>query len=193
MGYHSHPLRVVHVVALVGLLSAGCAGNITTFIHPQADFSLVRRVAVLPIENLTREPTASAKVRQLLIIELLSSGSVEVVDVGEVARAIRMTGVSPPSSPANEDVKKLGEELEVQALIAGSVQEFSQGRSGGAPSTSVSISLRMIETDTGTVIWSSSVSKSGVGAMARLFGVGGDSATERAHELIQKALKTLID
>ncbi len=193
MGYHPHPLRAARAVAFVGLICAGCAGNVTTFIHPQADFSLVRRVAVLPIENLTREPTASPKVRQLLIIELLSSGSVEVVDVGEVAHAIRMTGVAPPSAPANEDVLKLGEELEVQALIAGSVQEFSQSRSSGAPSTSVSISLRMIETDTGTVIWSSTVSKSGVGAMGRLFGVGGDSATERAHELIRKALKTLID
>lgn len=147
---------------------------------------------MLPIENLTQEPTASEKVRQLLIIELLSSGSVEVVDVGEVSRGIRAASIANAVSPGNEDVRKLGEELKVQALLAGTVQEFSRQRISGAPSTSVSLAFRMIETDTGEVIWSTSVSKSGVGAMARLFGVGGDSATERAHELIKKALATLI-
>ena len=91
-----------------------------------------------------------------------------------------------------EEAKKLARELNVEALITGTVQEFSQSRTAGAPSTSVSLVFRMIETDTGQVIWSSSISQSGVGAMARLFGVGGESATERARELIADCLKTLI-
>jgi hypothetical protein len=169
-----------------------CRPPATTYIDPAADFSLIQRVAVLPLENLTGDPAASEKVRQLLIIELLSTGTVEVVDVGEVARAIRTLGVINPISPGTEEIQKLGADLKAQALLGGSVQEFAEGRSGGAQSTSVALVFRMVETDTGQTVWSSSVSHSGVGATARLFGVGGDSPTERARKLIADALDTLI-
>ena len=185
-------MRRLALAGALGLLVLGCPRRLTTFVHPQADFSLIRRVAVLPLENLTQEPTAAEKVRQILIIELLSSGSVEVVDVGEVARALRAANVATPASPGTEEIKRLGKELNVEALLAGSVQEFSQGRAGGAPATSVALVFRMVETDAGQVIWSASVSQSGVGAMARLFGVGGDSATDRARKLIARALASLI-
>jgi hypothetical protein len=191
LGPRAHSV-IAATAALLALLASGCGKRATTFTHPQADFSLIRRVAVLPLENLTQEPTAGDKVRQLLVIELLSSGAVEVVDVGEVARGLRAAKVSNVSSPGTEDVQKLGKELMVEALLAGSVQEFSQERSSGAPSTSVALVFRFIETDTGQVIWSSSVSKSGVGAGARLFGVGGDSPTERAEKLIRRSLRSLI-
>lgn len=192
MGRRPHPLTAVLAAAAAAVLTSGCPRRATTFVHPQADFGLIRRVAVLPLENLTQDPAAAEKVRQLLIIEVLSSGSVEVVDVGEVARGLQAAGVANPASPGTEDVRKLGEQLHVEALMAGSIQEFAQGKAAGAPATSVALVFRLIETDTGQVIWSSSVSHSGVGAMSRLFGVGGESATERAHELIRKALKTLI-
>lgn len=184
--------RALAAVALFTLAISGCARHATTFVNQAADFDLIQRVAVLPLENLTSDPAAAEKVRQLLIIELLSSGSVEVVDVGEVSRALRALSIPNASAPGTEETRKLGAELKVQALLAGSVQEFSQTRTSGAPSTAVSLVFRMIEADQGQVIWSSSVSQSGVGAMARLFGVGGESATERARELIKKSLKSLI-
>ena len=185
---------LIRNLALVVLPAAAlsCRPPATTYVNPAADFSLIQRVAVLPLENLTGDPAASEKVRQLLIIELLSSGSVEVVDSGEVGRALRTLGVINPISPGTEEVQKIGADLQAQALMAGSVQEFAQGRAGGTSATSVSLVFRMIETDTGQTIWSSSVSHSGVGATARLFGVGGDSATERAQKLIARALDTLI-
>lgn len=182
-------IALLAVVALVAVPS--CSKKISTFVHPTADFSLIERVAVLPFENLTGDGTAAEKVRQIVIIELLSSGSVQVVDVGEVARGLRASSIGNTAMPSREDTRKLGQELQVQALLGGSVQEYSAGRGAGA-STNVSLVFRLIETDSGEVIWSSSASKTGVGAMARLFGVGGDSPGERARKLIRKALKTLI-
>jgi TolB-like protein len=179
-------------VALAALSAPGCSKKLTTFVHPTADFGLIERVAVLPLENLTTDDAAAEKVRQLLIIELLSSGAVDVVDVGEVARGIRAAGVGNAAAPGTEDAQKLGEELQVQALLAGSVQEFARGRGSGTVATNVSLVFRLLETDTGQVIWSSSISQTGTGAMARLFGVGGDSPGERARKLIRKALRKLI-
>ncbi len=177
---------------VLSMALTGCASRSTTFLSPQADFDLIERVAILPLENLTKEPMAGEKVRQLLLIEMLSSGAVEIVDVGEVSRAVRALGMAQPASPSTEEVKKLGAEMGVQALLAGSVQDFAQGSSGGVSSTSVALVFRLIETETGQVIWSSSISQSGAGAMARLFGVSGDSATDRARKLIHEALDTLI-
>ncbi len=185
-------MTVALAAAWAAVSLTGCPHRATTFVHPQADFSLIERVAVLPLENLTQEPTAGEKVRQLLVIEMLSSGSVEVVDVGEVARALRSLSITNPASPGSEEVRKLGAELKVQALMAGSVQEFAQGRAAGAPATSVALVFRLLETDMGQVIWTTSVSHSGVGAMSRLFGVGGESASDRSRKLIEKALHTLI-
>jgi hypothetical protein len=182
----------IALIVSAASLSVGCAHHATTFVNPQADFTLIRRVAVLPLENLTQDQTAAEKIRQLLIIEMLSTGSVEVVDVGEVARGLAAAKVASATSPGTEEIQRLGKELQVQALMAGSVQDFSQVRTSGASSTAVSLVFRMIETDTGQVIWSTSISQSGVGASARLFGVGGASATERARDLIREALKTLI-
>lgn len=192
MGSRARALACLALTVPLALSGAACRKRAVTFINPQADFSLIHRVAVLPMENLTQDPTAGEKVRQLLIIQLLASEAVEVVDVGEVARGIRASGVANAVSPGTEEIKKLGTELGVQALMAGSVQEFAQVKSGGAPSTSVSMVFRMIETDTGQVIWSSNVSQSGAGAMARLFGVGGDSTSDRARKLIHKALRSLV-
>jgi len=192
MGPRARAITCLACTLTLALTAAACRKRAVTFINPQADFSLIHKVAVLPMENLTQEPTAGEKVRQLLIIQLLASEAVEVVDVGEVARGIRASGVTNAVSPGTEEVKKLGAELGVQALMAGSVQEFAQVKSGGAPSTSVSMVFRLIETDTGQVIWSSNVSQSGAGAMARLFGVGGDSPSDRSRKLIRKALKSLV-
>lgn len=194
MGPRAHSVTGAGLALILhaGLLSGGCAHHATTFVNPQADFSLIRRVAVLPLENLVQDQTAAEKIRQLLIIELLSSGSVEVVDVGEVARGLAAAKVVSATSPGTEEIQRLGRELDVQGVIAGSVQDFSQVRTSGAANTAVSLVFRMIETDTGQVIWSTALSQSGVGASARLFGVGGASATERARDLIREALKTLI-
>lgn len=192
MGSRPHSLTRFLACAIAAAACVGCPPRVTTFVHPQADFSLIRRIAVLPLENLTQDPTAPEKVRQLLIIGIMSSGTVEVTDVGEVARGLRAAGVLNPAVPGTEEIRKLGKELDVEAVLAGSVQEFAQGRTAGAPTTSVALVFRLIETEHGEVIWSASVSKSGVGAMARLFGVGGESATERARKLIRRTLKTLI-
>jgi hypothetical protein len=191
-GSHAGLTRLLAAAALLAAAGAGCPHRVTTFVHPQADFSLIRRIAILPLENLTQDPTAAEKVRQLLLIGIMSSGAVEVTDVGEVARALRAAAIANPVAPGKDDIVKLGKDLGVEAIMAGSVQEFAQGRAAGAPAISVALAFRLIETEHGEVIWSASVSKSGVGAMARLFGVGGESATERARRLIDKTLKTLI-
>ncbi len=65
-------------------------------------------------------------------------------------------------------------------------------RSSSVSSPHVSLTARMLETETGRVLWSVAVSREGAGAGARLFGISGDSATEAARKMVHDALKTLV-
>ena len=75
------------LLILVACSSAPPEGTI--YVHPNADVLSFERVAILPFENLTNERFASARVREVLAIELSAMGAFEVVDHGEVNRALR--------------------------------------------------------------------------------------------------------
>lgn len=170
----------------------GCGPKRTVFLDTAADFGAVRRVAVLPFENLTGDGTAGEKVQQLFIIELLALEVVEVVDPGEVARVLAEEQIDDVRLVGADEVAALAERLEVQAIVLGSVQEFGMDRGAGVNSPQVSLTCRMLEADGGSALWSVAVSRKGAGAMARLFGVSGDSPTEAARKMVHDALKTLV-
>ena len=77
-------------LAAGALLMPSCAsaeGNVV-YIHPLADFSLIQRVGVLPLENISTDPSAGEWVRQVLTNELLAQGLFDVVEPWEMNRAV---------------------------------------------------------------------------------------------------------
>lgn len=179
---------------LCGLLAASaCASHHTAFLDRAADFDAIRRVAVLPFENLTTDPNAGEKVRRIFIIELLSQEVVEVVDPGEVARVLSEQRIDAVDTLGPEQVKALAEAMQAHALILGTVQEFSVDRTGQVSAPQVSLTCRMLEADSGRTLWSAAVSRGGAGAMSRLFGVSGDTPSEATRKLVREAIETLVD
>ncbi len=182
-------LAIMGMFTFVVLLTA-CAGKGDRFRDPNMDFGSIKTVAILPLSNLTRETLAADRVRDVLINNLLATGGVYVVPPGEVARGIARAGLANPSSPSIEEVKKIGGILQVDALITGVVKEYGDVRSGSISANVISLSLEMIETQTGRLIWSASTTKGGISAWDRLFGGGGkpmDDVTARAvNDLIEK-------
>lgn len=160
------------------------------FRDPNMDFGSIKTVAILPLANLTRETLAADRVKDVLANNLYATGGVYVIPPGEVARGIMRAGVIIPSSPSNEEVKKLGGILSVDAVITGVIKEYGEVRSGSVAANVISMSLQLIETQTGKVVWSASTTKGGVSSWDRLVGGGGepaDDVTERAvNDLIEK-------
>lgn len=173
---------------------AGCATfqSSDTFRDANMDFGSIRTVEVLPFANLSRDNAAGDRARDVFITELLSTGAVYVVPVGEVNRGIVRAGISNPVAPSTEEIVKLGSFIKADAVITGTVKEYGEVRSGSAVGNVISLSLQMMETQTGRVIWSASTTKGGVGVTDRLFGGGGvpmNVITEKAiDELINKLL-----
>lgn len=155
------------------------------------DFGYVKRVAVLPLDNLTNEKYAGEIVRQVVISELLASGLVDVVVPGEVIAAIQKLRLKPEESLNAEQIKAVGKDLKVQAVILGSVGKFGEARVGNISAPEISITLMMADTSSGSIVWSATRTSGGASFMARHFGARSDTVSETVLKVVREAIQTL--
>lgn len=157
------------------------------------DFGSVKTVAVLPFVNLSKDMQASDRVRDVFTTVLLATGAVYVVPTGEVARGITSAGLANPGNPSTDEVVKFCKAVKADAVIAGTIREYGEMRSGAASANVVSLSLQMMENQTGKIVWTASTSQGGIRFIDRLLGGGGNSmnvTTEKAvRDLVNKLLE----
>ncbi len=186
-------LGIATLAALV--FAAGCAGKRpaeVTYHDPNMDFSLLQKVAVLPFENLTTTTTAADRVRDVFMTMMQATGTVYVMPPGEVARGIDRASVARPTAPTAEEVVNLGRVVGVDAVITGVLREYGEVRSGNASAGVVSLSVQMMETQTGKVVWSASSTRGGVDAADRLFGGGGQPMDQVTADAVRDLLDKLF-
>ena len=190
-----HRIGMAARAALLATL-AGCAakrGAQVTFHEPAMDFSLVHTVAVLPFSNLSPTQTAGERVRGVFMTMLQATGQIYVLPTGEVQRGLARMDLANPSQPSGEDVVALGKTLSVDAVITGSVLEYGEARSGSASANYVSVSVQMLESKTGKLVWSAQATKGGISAADRMFGGGGQPmnavTADAVNDLMDKLFK----
>lgn len=181
-------------VVTIVILLIGCGGpSPTVFIHQDYNFGFMERVAVIPFENITREQGAAERATRFFITELLAAEVFDVVEPGEVDRVLVKVGAFGSSSFTKKQLVDIGAELQVQALFLGSVNEATTIRSGASQSQVVTISVRLVETESGQTIWSTINSERGLGFWTSIFGGSGKSQSEVMRKCVHETLKTLID
>jgi TolB-like protein len=188
-------LRIACMLSLAALLLAGCAAaRHTTYIDPQFDFGSIERVAVIPFENLSSDQGSGKYVTRLFFTELLAQKVFDLVEPGEVSAYLAShSGMSDKNAEMSvEQIKDMAKTLNVQGIIFGSVGESSEVRNGNLSTHVVSIDARMVNTETGSTVWTSSVNTTGPGALSRLFGVGEKTRGNAARSAVQKLIGTLI-
>ena len=72
-------------------LNLYCTGP-RMYVQPDADFSYIKKVAVLPFTNFTNDKFAGDKVRDVVTTEILIRGFFYVIERGEVSRVLREEG-----------------------------------------------------------------------------------------------------
>jgi curli biogenesis system outer membrane secretion channel CsgG len=182
-------LLALAAAALAGGCSSKTQGSL--FVHPNADLSTYQRVAVLPLENLTTDRFAGERVREILVIELSAEGLFEVVEPGEVNRVLKVQNVVSVDDLGPPEIAQIGTALGAQALMLGSVGEYRERRSGTLSAPDIAVTLRLIDVETGLVVWSVSDARTGVSTWTRLFGVGERSQSDVARELVRELVGTL--
>ncbi len=184
----------VRLLCMLFLLS-GCAilsRGTDQYRDGAMDFGAVKKIAIMPLNNVSREPGGAERVRDTLAEMLMASSEIYVLPPGEAARGIARVGVAAATMPSVEEVQKLGTVLQVNAIITGTVREYGEVRSAVATSNVVSLSLQMIETQTGKVIWSASASRGGITLWDRLLGGGGQPMNTVTEQVINDLLEKLF-
>ncbi len=180
-------------LAALFLALAACAGGPSVrYQDASMDFAAVKTVAVMPFQNLARETTAGERVRDVFATMLLATGAMYVVPQGEVQRAISKGSIQTPTALATEDVIKLGQMLKADALITGVIREYGEVRTGSASANVVALSVQMVETTTGKVVWSASSTKGGVGLGDRLLGTSGTPMNQVTEAAVDDLLNKLF-
>ncbi len=179
------------VVSSIIVFLLGCApsSSLTYYHDPNMDLAAVRSVAVMPFENLTREPKAGARVRDVFANSLLSTGAVYVIPSGEVSRGIARAGILNPAVPSMEEIGKFAGIIKVDAVITGTVTEYGAVRSGNASANVISMNVQMIEVQALRTVWSASATEGGITIWDRIFGAGGDPM----NDVTMKAVTDVLD
>ena len=186
-------LKQLFALSVIFLLISGCAGKGSSsfYINQEIDFSFVKRVAVLPLDNLTNDKFAGDAVRQVVISEFLASGLVEVVCPGDVLSAIETLKLKTGQSPNAEQIKAIGKALKVQAVIIGAVNKYGEIREGNVSSPEITVTLMMADTTSGSIIWSVTKTRGGAGFWAKHFGASVDTMSEAVLKVVREAIQTL--
>ena len=171
----------------------GCERNkeLKKFLKPNFNPYSISKIAILPLENYTSDEHAGGKIRSLLNIDLLSR-NIDIIEPGEVIIVLRELRIRSVSSITVKDIKKMGKILKVDALMMGSVGTFqvSQGISASYPE--VSISLRLLDSKTGNIVWSIWDTTGGADFWTRHFGAEGATLDETAKKVIKETIDTLF-
>jgi hypothetical protein len=173
------------------LFSCGTAHQ-TRYMHENADLGALEKVAVLPFQNLAQDRTASDKVEKIFYLELLALDVFDVAEPGQVTKVLRAQGTTSTEAMGPAEYQKIGKELGVDGVFVGTVVDFAESHVGSTSAPEITIQLRLIETQTGSTIWSSGQTRSGAGAASRLFGLGGESLTQAARQVVRAELSTLL-
>lgn len=170
---------------------SGCGGPLS-YIHPTADLTYIKTVAIVPFENLTQQKGAEGKVMNVVATEVLKRGVFDVVESGEVVKVLKEEGFKSPGSISKRVAERAAKRLNVQAFIIGSVEEYGVSRTGGSSYPEVSVSIKLLDAKSYTILWEASHSVKGTTVLDRLFGISKKSTSDLAKELVDDMFDTLF-
>ena len=177
-------------VIVVFALLVGCASTtVKSYVHPNADFLFVKRIALLPFKDLSNGRDVDKKVREIFLSELLKQGYFDVVEAGEMHRLLSELKIAEPHNMGSAELKELGEKLGVQAVVYGVIEEYRQSVStGGGAFPEVALSIRMVDAESNIVMWMASSARGG-SANVSFMGIG---ETPYISELTQRISEGIV-
>lgn len=119
------------------------------------------RLAVLPVANYATARDGSDRVAPVIQAELAAKPGVVVVDPGAVQDALDKEPWLLVDRVPPDLVERLGAQLQVEALVLGSLLTYEYRDASGDKVPQVSLALRLIQCPGGKVLWSAVHSRDG--------------------------------
>jgi TolB-like protein len=148
---------------------------------------LVKKVAVLPFQNISGHGYAGRVVANAYVTELFNTGRFHVEEPGNIRQFMIQERVDTIGEMELGRLRVLGRRLRVDAIVVGTVEEFNDGRRGDVPV--VSVTARMVEASSGRIVWSGQNKRKG-DDYTIVFDLG---EVRTVTALTQKVVKEMID
>lgn len=140
------------------------------------------KIALFPFENLTDNKDALTSVMPVLRSRLETKG-LEVLNEDTLNRFLLKERIRATGYISSDIARKLREELNVDAILVGSINSFSNGEN-----PQVGLSARLVDSSDGIILWADHVSAIGED-FTTILGLG---TVRRLDRLIPKAIDKLL-
>ena len=180
------------LVVMVLLLSSGCAGKHSkkSYLREDVDLSFVNKIAVMPFVNHTSNIFVAKRAREIVVTQVLAMGLFDVADKGIVDSRLVEEAISPEEPIDPVTLKRLGQRLSSQAFLMGSVDLAGDQSRGRKTFSELSLTLRLVDANTGLVLWQASGYRNGESLVSRLFGLANDDDFMVTLKLAKDLLRT---
>ncbi|VAX20350.1 hypothetical protein MNBD_NITROSPINAE01-1912, partial [hydrothermal vent metagenome] len=123
----------------------------TAYVNPNASKKIYRKVAVMPF----RAPMelAGASVADTFSTELLKTYRYELVERSQMEQVLGEQALGLKGVTENALAIRVGKLLNVSGVIVGTVPEYGMRAVGGNELPAIGINIRMIDVETGSIIW----------------------------------------
>ena len=153
----------------------GAGDDTNVYVSP--GHSSIRKVAVLPFKAPTE--LIGTAVSDQILTELLRTGRYEMVERSQMAQVLGEQELSMAGVSAGK-AAEIGAMLGADGVIIGTVSEYEKVAHRGSTIHVVGISARMIDTQSGRIVWSSDVAERARNSSATL----SEHSRKVVHELI---------
>jgi len=186
----SHYIKKTALIILI-IIVCGCATS-EEFIRPGIDLSKYKRRAVLPFADYPYQPGSGVLLADIVSMELLKQG-INVIDRSTTVKILTELSLGSTGIIDESTAPRIGLLLGVSALLTGSINKYNttftniQLVAGASPaympSSAVALSLKLIDVETGQIVWAASAEDTEIGNLVE---------AKAARNAVRNALKKLI-
>lgn len=189
--------QAVSVIMSAGVLClivlSGCGPSIKPFAGRDLKGGEGVKMAILSFDNLSKTQGAGKSMENMVLTEFLKNSPVRIIDPGEVAAALSEERVRLATSIPKETVQALGKKLGVDLFMVGVVHEYEMQMASGAGGSGqvpfIAITLRIIDANTGDIVWAINAARSG-SDRETVFGIGKIQSLNTLADDIAKQIAT---
>ncbi|MEW5693247.1 MAG: GNA1162 family protein [Candidatus Hydrogenedentota bacterium] len=153
------------LLIIFSLLFIGCATSVNEAMQPYefdnfgADHSMITKpkikIAVIPFRNASGIGGAGIRVSESFVVQLLKIGRYEVIERTRIDQILNEQKFSQLNIVDQETAIKIGKIAGVDAVLIGTVTEYRDMWEGETP-PEVGANVRLIDIETGAILWAAS-------------------------------------
>lgn len=183
----------IGILILLFFSVTGCAGKFDSevYMRDNVDMGAITRIAVMPFQNFTSDQFVADRTRDIATTRLLALGIADVVDRGLVDSVMAEEVIDPKLPIDQINMKRLGQRLNVQAFLLGSVDMAGEKRTGSESYPVLGVTLRLVDAQAGLVIWQGSGRWTSESVFGRILGTRPTDDFHVSLELMDKMLHSL--